>query len=247
MMNRHDFVTRQIESNGGFWEPHVTKAIQGLLSPGDVVVDAGAHAGIHSRTMCDQGAEVHSFEPVSYNRTLLSMNVPEAIIHPEALSDTDGQFCIDYNLRAPFQSSNLGDFSIGRGYYLVNTVRLDSLELQPRFMKIDVQGAEIKLLEGARKTIEEHRPYIIIEIEEHQLQKLGASSGDLIKLLRSFDYTVFFLESEYPSEHLCVPNNEISGFRVRPDVDILAHTQDNEVNHNFSHGVNEKVVFNPMY
>lgn len=242
LMNRNDFITRNVDQSG-LWEDHVTKTIGLLLYPDDVAIDAGAHVGIHTVTMLNQGATVHSFEPISYNRTLLEINAPKAIIHEQALSDECSATCIDYKLRSPFQQSNMGDFSIGRGNYYVPTATIDSFDLAPRLIKIDVQGAEKKLLLGAEKTIRDSRPYMIIELENHQLEKMGTTSSDIIDYLTSINYTVFLIDSGYPSDHLCVPNEKVRKFKKKEGIKIVANKPGNEINNSFELGVTEKIIF----
>ncbi len=50
----------------------------------------------------------------------------------------------------------------------VKVVALDSLHLSPFFVKIDVEGFELEVLEGARATIENHLPVVLIEIQSQQ-------------------------------------------------------------------------------
>ena len=45
----------------------------------------------------------------------------------------------------------------------VELVRIDDLELRPASMKIDVEGGELGVIRGARATIEEHRPALLVE------------------------------------------------------------------------------------
>lgn len=61
--------------------------------------------------------------------------------------------------------------------------RVDELELQPRFVKIDVEGAEVGVLEGMRETIREHTPALMIERSERV--------GRVIELLAEYGYRPF--------------------------------------------------------
>lgn len=48
---------------------------------------------------------------------------------------------------------------------------LDHYQLNPYFIKIDVQGLELQVLEDARKTIEKHQPIILIESANKQTRE----------------------------------------------------------------------------
>ncbi len=56
--------------------------------------------------------------------------------------------------------------------------RLDDLDLDPSFVKIDVEGAELGVLRGMRKTIEKCRPVLMIERSERFDQVVDLLSGD---------------------------------------------------------------------
>lgn len=60
----------------------------------------------------------------------------------------------------------------------------------PDIIKIDVEGAEEMVLEGARGIMADHKPYVIIEVHPKQLRAFGSSVGRVISLLKSFDYEV---------------------------------------------------------
>ena len=65
--------------------------------------------------------------------------------------------------------------------------RLDDFEIQPYFIKIDVENYETEVLKGATETIRKHRPVILIE-------SLNAESIDIIKRL---GYTFFTYDKEH--------------------------------------------------
>jgi hypothetical protein len=89
--------------------------------------------------------------------------------------------------------SNTGSAQVGAGGTAVETVRLD--DLWPSlgyerldFMKMDVEGHEVRALEGAREVIRRHRPLLLVEIDPPRLQECGSSPDALIQLLRALGY-----------------------------------------------------------
>jgi hypothetical protein len=80
--------------------------------------------------------------------------------------------------------------------YPVEVVTLDSaLEHKPfksiDVIKIDIEGAELRALRGATKTIERFKPLLLIEIVESALREAGTTSEELGAFLRQRDYVLF--------------------------------------------------------
>ncbi len=59
------------------------------------------------------------------------------------------------------------------------------------FIKCDIEGAELFMLQGAEKTIDTFKPIILIELYEEWCNKCGYSSKDVITFLSSKDYEIF--------------------------------------------------------
>jgi FkbM family methyltransferase len=137
-------------------------------------VDAGVWWGPWSWWLARRVPRVDSFEP---NPDLVAQLTPvmpsNVTIHPVALSDRAGQS----DLWIP--SGGMG--TEGRGslepgnrpesawrQQAVTTNRLDDFELgDVGFVKIDVEGHELAVLHGASGLLDEQRPTVMIEIEEH--------------------------------------------------------------------------------
>lgn len=165
-------------------EAHEQHAVQQLLrqtSP-RVVWDIGANIGLWSlflTCLCGPDTEVRCFEPDPGNLNLLELNktrnkIDNWIIRPMALSNREGvsTFFSDPVCGATGSLNHDHDF-IGRnfgahrGEFQVCVTTVDS-EISrgarpPEFMKIDVEGHELAVLEGALQTLRIHRPSLIFE------------------------------------------------------------------------------------
>ena len=98
-----------------------------------------------------------------------------------------------------------GDLALTRTIDSFNFEKLD-------FIKIDIQGSEVKALRGAQSTISKFKPYMFLEIEEMHLQAMGTSSKELIELVLSFQYVLYRIENEYPCDHICAPIEKAENF-----------------------------------
>lgn len=146
-----------------------------LLADKDrLALDIGANRGVWSHVLARAGAQVHAFEPNPKLFAVLDAAKPKgATAHQIALSDRDGEAVLKVPLYArgySNQHASLEDARVGDNAYgevRVRTARLDTLELAPvGFMKIDVEGHERAVLEGARETIARDKPALVIELEE---------------------------------------------------------------------------------
>jgi FkbM family methyltransferase len=76
----------------------------------------------------------------------------------------------------------------------VPIVALDDLDLgSVGFIKIDVEGFEIDVLQGAMRLIKRHKPAIYIEIEQRRHQ--GRSIEDIFEMIAGLGYTGWFIRS----------------------------------------------------
>jgi beta-mannanase len=102
------------------------------------------------------------------------------------------------------ETINIGNAHLGaytdNGYNIVDVVTLDSFNYDNvAALKIDVQGYEPKVLEGARETILRNRPVIFIEVEAAQLQIYGWQESDIFSRLDDLGYTY---QKTHDAEHL---------------------------------------------
>jgi FkbM family methyltransferase len=163
----------------GTSEPHLQRIIRRYVSDGDTAYDIGANIGYVSLSLSNQVGPlgiVYAFEPVAESLALLKKSI--AINHLSnvralgyAASRDRGRAVIRVgeNLATASLVWHVGECSIVEQD--VETIAVDALvesgELRtPRFVKIDVEGAEGLVLEGMYKTIDSARPYIFLECSD---------------------------------------------------------------------------------
>lgn len=168
------------------------------------VFDIGAHIGLVSLPMASvlaPGGFVVSFEPAMANRTLLARHALR-----NHLSDTirieDGLIGEESGTEVAFHESSYasGMNSIATGvvddsYHTVckQQVSLDDYcfrhNFEPEIIKIDVEGAEIGVLNGARRILKKTRPIIFLSFHPKHVKKMGHSVADLDDILSGINYT----------------------------------------------------------
>jgi len=90
----------------------------------------------------------------------------------------------------------------------VQQLTLDSLNLTKlNFIKMDIQGSELKCLRGAKNTILTNKPFMFMEIEEKQLVNFNTTSSELIEYTKSLGYKLYriVVNSYVTDDHLCIP------------------------------------------
>lgn len=158
----------------GSYEPHMQAALAKWVRPGDTVYDIGAHAGFHSlyaALLVGNKGRVIAFEPHPGNRASLQR---QAALNPSlavsvlayALSDQTAQLAMSVTGDSS-QASIAHD-----GELQVEARRLDDLLSQgvvppPDLLKIDVEGHEAAVLQGARATLSSYRPVILCDYNDH--------------------------------------------------------------------------------
>jgi FkbM family methyltransferase len=173
-----------------------------LLPSDGVFLDVGANIGIHTLAIgshVSAGGAVVAFEPHPTNHRLLRHNIRQNHMHhvvAENLGLADSP-----SVLTGTATENGGNWSLasqGEYRFEVRLVRLDDYLNEnplPRIdlMKIDVEGAEVHVLRGARQTIERFRPWIVFEVCPRWLAKMNSSPVELFAELTSQGYTIYSL------------------------------------------------------
>jgi FkbM family methyltransferase len=172
----------------GAYEPHVAATIDRLLGSGDVFVDVGANVGYHAvraSMRVGAGGRVVAVEANPENARLIAhtiaINSLENIeLVPVALAASRGY--VNFGTHVGSNGGILPDdeqtAASGRGT-IVPTVALDDLDLDSvSVVKIDVEGAEGIVIDGATATIERNRPTFVMEFSQEMTARVSARSPE---------------------------------------------------------------------
>ncbi len=179
----------------GTYERHIVRELHRVLRPGDVAYDVGANAGYLSLVMARRvgpAGRVVAFEADPRNAAALAANIAlnglrNIALVPKAVSDASGSVTF-----ASFDYSLVGHIATpatpaDARLLTVPAVALDDLFSQgqlpaPRCIKIDVEGAEDRVIAGAVDLIARARPVILAEVRPEALQ------GGILPLLEGLGY-----------------------------------------------------------
>ena len=149
-------------------------------------LDIGANVGLWSRDLVDNFAKVVAFEPVAVFRECLEKNVSGAnfFISPLALGDHDTQATMIIT-EGNSGHSHLDPATLGTGD--VQVVKLDNLNIEDAdYIKIDCEGYEYRVLQGAEQTVKRCRPIMVIEQKPHAAYSKDYGQFAAIALLESW-------------------------------------------------------------
>lgn len=222
IININDDTIGMCISRYGYWGAGDIVLIQSILTKlyADkehmCLLDIGTNIGTHTLAFAKfpfRNVTVHAFEAqreIFYMLagTIALNNLSNVHCHHAAVSNKGNQEIqipkVDYS-----SHSNFGSFEIERAKYSdtadmyianssepVKTICIDDMNLSDvRLLKIDVEGMEDKVIEGARKTIESNRPVVFLEMFKTDFPPIR-------DFLHSLDYVIFLSPSK---DCICIP------------------------------------------
>lgn len=219
LYNKHDmYIGKSIEQYGEYSYGE-SQFFEVFARPGYTVLDVGANIGFH--TLCfarsvGPSGKVYAFEPQRIIFQTLCANMAlnsftNVYCSHAAVGKKSGSVVVpllDYG-----QKNNFGGLGLEEKYQQgesVPLITIDSLNLSScHCIKIDVEGMEIGVLEGARQTLKKHHPILYVENDRRE------KSPALLDFLMASNYRIYwhlpFLFN--PENYFGNPNNIFSSIR----------------------------------
>jgi FkbM family methyltransferase len=190
----------------GFYEPETVALVQKILRPGMVFFDVGAHCGQYTllaAPLVGSSGEVHCFEPDPATHRCLSENIAinrlaNVTANRLALADLDGETMF-YESNADAAGTNSlrpSPYFSGKTYPVqvrrLSTYLAESGVSRIDVMKIDIEGAEYRLLSGSPEIFRgSDRPAIVIEVNPTAQMRLDGAVETAEDYLRDLGYELY--------------------------------------------------------
>ena len=210
----------------GIYEEYETETFKNLLQSNTIFIDIGANIGYYTLIAASKikDGQIYSFEPVKANYKLLTKNIKINNINnvkafQKAISNRNGK------IKIFIDGTNLGNHSLAKNNVIdktesteVETIRLDSffnnLEeiIEEDFLiKIDTQGAEGLIVEGAHNLLLNKNIKILMEFWPKGLRNTHTGPLELLNKLQGYGFNLQLLDEKTKSLKI-VNKNEVIDF-----------------------------------
>jgi FkbM family methyltransferase len=213
-VNLGEFVGYWIFMDGSYEEPWIRQVA--LIVKGKVFFDVGANIGAYTLSLAKEAQRIYAFEPekLSYSSLVDSLKlnqITNVLAYKIALADRNQK---EIPLYINIANRGLSSLKVHypEGEQTVASVTLDSFIKTHKIrkiglIKIDVEGSELDVLEGAKDTLLEIGPPILIELNGKILSQAGLSPINIYRTLVKYRYHAYQLRG---SELVPFNESEIS-------------------------------------
>jgi FkbM family methyltransferase len=204
LLDPRDLISRVLLETGE-WDPDTWRAIAEHLPSGGTFIDVGAHMGhcsLTAATLVGPEGRVVAIEANPEMVQHLSRNIHASgvtiDVQPIACSDSETLVDLFVASHANSGSSSISQHNASLGAASQRNYRIQARPLDAVLnelnisrvdvLKIDVEGAELQVLRGAKETLTRHRPVVMVELDDQLLGAMGTSSAEVRALLASYGY-----------------------------------------------------------
>ncbi|MFN7695934.1 MAG: FkbM family methyltransferase [Burkholderiales bacterium] len=183
------------------YEPEESRAMNLLAAGSRCMLDVGANIGYHALRLAvrEPEARVHAFEPLPQSFEYLSRNIAANALagrvraHAHGLSKANGSF--EFFI-APENGTNASLLNVAQRADVRRVVGL-ALKLDdwvsntceaPDYIKVDVEGAELWVFEGAAQTLAQHKPKVFTELLRKWSAPFGYHPNDVLRFFAGLGY-----------------------------------------------------------
>lgn len=199
------------------WNPEEYRAFHAVIRPRAIVLDVGANVGAYTLLFAQwagRSGRVFAFEPSpsasrSLRRHLALNSAGNVEVIDAAVCDRQGTAAL-YDDGCPGRSSLIGSAEHHRAV-TVRTTTIDSFcaerSLTPDVVKIDVEGAELEVLRGARRTLAAEKTVAFVEFHPSVWRSRNLDASDLARELAMQGFEPEPLDAQFDAwstEGVCV-------------------------------------------
>ena len=213
----------------GSYDPSMTSVFTHIIKPGETVWDIGTERGWFTLLMASlvgENGRVDSFEAFPPTVEKLKANVALnnfkwVHVNGIAVSESNSKMWfvppsneVTHNIRFLQDCNGVGYLSETNipGAIEINTICLDDYYERQEItkvtlIKIDIEGAEVCALKGAKKLIEKDKPLLAIEFNRQTALRANSSIEELYDLLNGYGYELYLFENKFVRFDLSAYNN----------------------------------------
>lgn len=218
-LDEADHIFATICATGAVYEEALLSFLNSFLEPGDLVIDVGANIGNHTAYFAGVlSCKVRAFEAVPVLADVLTLTVQANLldkwvrVEPYAVGRRAGVMGVSC-----WDPSNSGATRLGsEGSGDIPVIALDDLDWSEpaRVIKIDVEGMELDVLDGAVHLIQKYHPLLVVEA-------FDTEADEAIRAwMNSHGYAVLAVFNATPTL-VCAP---VSGSVARPPDEAIYRT-----------------------
>lgn len=210
-VNYSDWVERTIAT--GIYEEKYVDFFLSKIKEGDIIIDIGSYIGYFSLLASQKvgiKGHIYAFEPIPRNYRRLMRNIDINHIknikaYNLGVSDKNENTFFNMPIDIPAESSLYNihvtelktDILIKKELIDVRLILFDQFSINEgirniNIIKIDTEGAELKVLEGMKKTLKNNDITLFIEILPFLIEKIGYSVEDIINLLLKCNFNYIY-------------------------------------------------------
>lgn len=178
----------------------------------DIIFDCGANMGLFSAYAATKGAQVYSFEPMSFTRSLLyktSQLYNNITIIPYAISNKNTQVFFEQCDNPGASHNSLYNINQENKILYKEKVKVLSLDwfvntykIIPTFLKIDIEGSERELILGFSEGLKKYQPILSMSSYHYKNDNIFLSQL-LLQINKNYNIEYFFEEREKGSYLFC--------------------------------------------
>ncbi len=194
-----------------------------FIKPGDTVLDLGANFAYYTERMSKivgNNGKVYAYEPIPFTFSVFKMLIKHFGLKNVTYYQKGVSNKTDI-VKFTVPKMDIGTLSTGQAHIATRhndkekdlnykftkeetfdceVVSLDEFynnELPNlTFIKIDIEGAELFALNGAKKILKKYMPVILIEINPIFLEGFGLTSLDMLNFIKELDYVIYYLNED---------------------------------------------------